>query len=72
MFYFGCNATYIGETLSETGQHFNEIMSSHRTHINHAEHRKLQVSDHIFRCTGTQNLAIKFYACPFIKMSLNY
>ena len=67
MFCLGCNATYIGEI----GQQFNKRMSSHRTHINHAEHRKLQVSDHIFRCPGTQNLTIKFKTCPFFKMPLN-
>ena len=45
MFCAGCDATYIGET----GQPFNKRLSSHRTHINRAEHRKLQVSEHIFQ-----------------------
>ena len=67
MFCAGCDATYIGET----GQPFNKRLSSHRTHINRAEHRKLQVSEHIFQCPGTQSLDIKFKACPFYKMPLN-
>ena len=67
MFCNGCDATYIGET----GQHFNKRLSSHRTGINRSEHRKLQVSDHIYRCPGTQNLTIKFKAAPFFKMPLN-
>ena len=63
----GCDATYIGET----GQQFCKRMNSHRSHINRAEYRKLQVSDHIHRCPGTQTLDVKFKTCPFFKMPLN-
>ena len=67
MFCSGCDATYIGET----GQSFNKRMNSHRSSINRAENRRLQVSNHIFHCPGTQNLDIKFKTCPFFKMPLN-
>ena len=67
MFCAGCDAMYIGET----GQPFNKRMDSHRLHINRQEYRKLAVSNHIFNCPGTQNLAVKFRTCPFFKMPLN-
>ena len=61
----GCEKTYIGET----GMCLKQRMSTHKTHINHAEHRKLAVSHHIFHCA--RDLEVKFKCMPIYKMPLN-
>ena len=60
-----CNRIYIGET----GKGFSYRAGEHRTYINNATYRRLDVSHHIHKCAG--HVPIPFRIAPFYNMPLN-